>query len=219
MWVWHKPFSNDCFSPLPIAIFWLFQKSPHWPSMQNFLSPHAPGARIPWLGISMWGSDPSHFVENLCNCTYPFFFFFWWVTHLGVWHFSILCLLLPISFFILLLWGKFLLVFRSYSSVAALYFGVPMWGSELGSSYSAMLTTASYMSAFISKPYCWDYSHSYEVCFRIRNKKPWNLFFLKTTWLFEFPWDCIWILGWIFLFLHKKHFVILIGIGWIHRSS
>ena len=75
MWVWHKPFSNDCFSPLPIAIFWLFQKSPHWPSMQNFLSPHVPGARIPWLGISMWGSDPSHFVENLCNCTYPFFFF------------------------------------------------------------------------------------------------------------------------------------------------
>ena len=165
------------------------------------------------------GLRPLPFCRESLQLYLSFFFFFWWVTHLGVWHFSILCLLLPISFFILLLWGKFLLVFRSYSSVAALYFGVPMWGSELGSSYSAMLTTASYMSAFISKPYCWDYSHSYEVCFRIRNKKPWNLFFLKTTWLFEFPWDFIWILGWIFLFLHKKHFVILIGIGWIHRSS
>ena len=58
------------------------------------------------------------------------------------------------------------------------------------------------ISVFMPVPYYFDYC-SFVISFEIRKCEMVLLLFLRLFWLFRVPWDFVWILGWVFLYMQK----------------
>ena len=60
------------------------------------------------------------------------------------------------------------------------------------------------VSAFMPLPCCFDYC-SFVISFEIRKcEKPNFILLFRLFYLFKVPWDSVWILGWVFLFMQKS---------------